>query len=184
VPVNQFTILCVCTANICRSPVAAGLLSELLGPDVQVCSAGIYARPGAAMAEPMARRLRARSSRVADFAARRLSAADLASADLVLGMTKGHRAEVVEVLPAAVRRTFTLKEFARLADTLPTDDVADGSAADRLATMVPTLARRRTPSPSSDDIADPYGRAESDYDRAFAEIDEAAWNIARAVARI
>ncbi|HET9648144.1 MAG TPA: hypothetical protein VFP34_07910 [Microlunatus sp.] len=183
-PGNEFTILCVCTANICRSPVAASLLSELLGPEIRVRSAGTYARPGAAMAEPMARRLRARSVRSADFAARRLTAADLASSDLVLGMTKGHRAEIVEVLPAAVRRTFTLKEFARLANALLTGDVADGSAAERLAAMVPLLARHRTPSPSSDDIADPYGRTEDDYDRAFAEIDEAAWTIARAVAPI
>lgn len=44
---EKFRILCVCTANICRSPVA-GLLSARLGPDVTVSSAGTFGLEGLA----------------------------------------------------------------------------------------------------------------------------------------
>jgi protein-tyrosine phosphatase len=38
----------------------------------------------------------------------------LKEADLILPMTRNQRGLVVELWPAAVRRTFTLREFARL----------------------------------------------------------------------
>ena len=39
-------IVCVCTGNTCRSPMAAALLGRLL-PGVEVTSAGLYAEDGA-----------------------------------------------------------------------------------------------------------------------------------------
>ena len=39
-------IVCVCTGNTCRSPMAAALLSRLL-PGAEVTSAGLYAEDGA-----------------------------------------------------------------------------------------------------------------------------------------
>jgi protein-tyrosine phosphatase len=41
------SVLVVCTANICRSPAAAALLTDLLGPGVRVHSAGVHALTGA-----------------------------------------------------------------------------------------------------------------------------------------
>ena len=39
-------IVCVCTGNTCRSPMAAALLGRLL-PGIEVTSAGLYAEDGA-----------------------------------------------------------------------------------------------------------------------------------------
>src|SRR5215213_437235 len=44
-------VLVVCTANICRSPTAAGLLAARLGPTVEVVSRGVRATQGAPMCE-------------------------------------------------------------------------------------------------------------------------------------
>src|SRR6476469_7218382 len=115
---DRFAILCVCTGNICRSPVAERLLAARLGPSVEVSSAGTFGVVDAPIAKPMARRLRSVGVSADSFAARRLLGSTARSADLILAMTKAHRSEVVELAPAVVRRSFTLLEFARLLEDL------------------------------------------------------------------
>ena len=53
-----FTILTVCTGNLCRSPAAERLLASKLGPTVKVSSAGTHALVGQPISEPMAALLR------------------------------------------------------------------------------------------------------------------------------
>lgn len=82
------------------------------------------------------------------FAARLLTESMISGADLVLTATREHRAAVVEESPAALRRTFSVREFARLAgqvDPVRIDEVAgaDGRAAQRLAALVPLAAAHR-----------------------------------------
>jgi protein-tyrosine phosphatase len=62
----------------------------------------------------MARLLRGNGAEVETFAAHRLTANLVREADLVLTLTRLHRSTVVDLWPAAVRRTFTLRELARL----------------------------------------------------------------------
>jgi len=179
VPDNlPFSILCVCTGNICRSPVAERLLAARLGPSVEVSSAGTFGVVDAPIAEPMARRLRSAGVCVDSFAARRLLESMVRSADLVLTLSKAHRSEVVELAPAAVRRSFTLTEFARLAQGLRPDELPTGTPAVRLQAAVPVLAARRSLSPTSDDIDDPIGRPDAVYERVFGEITAAVDRIA------
>lgn len=170
---EKFRILCVCTANICRSPVAERLLSARLGPDVTVSSAGTFGLEGSPIAPPMARRLHEIGIRADDFAARRVTVTTLLAADLILTMTRKQRSEVVGLAPATVRRVFTLPEFARLLSQLRLDDLPSGSLPERLAAAVRAVGARRSPG-TTDDIDDPYGRSEADYTRAFAEIESAA----------
>ena len=49
------------------------------------------------------------------FAARRLAPRTVASADLILAMTKEHRDAVLELAPQKLHRVFTLAEASRLA---------------------------------------------------------------------
>lgn len=179
---DRFAILCVCTGNICRSPVAERLLAARLGPSVEVSSAGTFGVVGAPIAKPMARRLRTAGVSADSFAARRLLGSMARSADLILAMTKAHRSEVVELAPAAVRRSFTLLELARLLEDLGPEELPAGPPAARLRAAVPLLAARRRPSTVSDDIDDPIGRPDSVYGRVFAEISEAVDRIAAVIA--
>ena len=106
------------------------------------------------------------------------------SADLVLTATTGHRSTVVGLVPAAIGRTFTLREFARLATAVAPhlSDLSDPAARARAA--VPAAFRERgaaagTVSPGDDDVADPIGAPRAFYVARAAEIDAAC---ARAVA--
>ena len=55
---EPFSILVVCTGNVCRSPAAERLLASKLGSTVQVASAGTHALVGQPISEPMAALLR------------------------------------------------------------------------------------------------------------------------------
>ncbi len=156
-------VLLVCTGNICRSPAAEVLLREHWGGEweVSISSAGTQAMVGSPVYSPIRRALQDRDlpdDRV--FAARQLTAEMVANADLVLVMTREHRAAVVSLYPAAVRRTFTLREFARVA-ALAAPGLAPGTVAQRLTALIPVAARLRGKSPASaadDAIEDPYGK--------------------------
>ncbi|MDD9208009.1 low molecular weight phosphatase family protein [Georgenia sp. 10Sc9-8] len=181
------TILTVCTGNICRSPAAERMLQRELGGDgtVRVASAGIGALVGEPVHPPMAELVTAGGADVDGFAARRLTEAMITDATLVLGMAREHRAAVVELRPGAVRRTFTLREFARLAETVDPAalDARAGewaSTAERLRALIPLAAARRSQvAANEDDVVDPYRRAPEVYQDAYDQIAPAVTTIAR-----
>src|SRR5215204_6047632 len=84
VPDDAFSILTVCTGNVCRSPAVERLLASKLGPTVEVASAGTHALVGHPISEPMAALLSGSGIEDQPFAARRLSEEMLKGADLVL----------------------------------------------------------------------------------------------------
>ncbi|MEV6848900.1 low molecular weight phosphatase family protein [Actinoplanes sp. NPDC051411] len=154
-----FAILHVCVGNICRSVLAERLTTlealRRFGPDtrpVQVTSAGTRARPGAPMHPYAAAALRARGAPTDHFAARRLTPVAIAAADLVLTATAAERDDVLTMLPAALDRTFTLREFARLATHLPP---AAGEPAAVVAAALGLRWRVAATDPDGDDIVDP-----------------------------
>jgi protein-tyrosine phosphatase len=170
---RPFAILCVCTGNVCRSPVAERLLAARLGPGVTVASAGTIGLVGRAIEPSMAAQLAALGVPDVGFTARKLTAADVRHADLVLGLTREHRGEAVELAPSAVRHAFTLLEFARLVGQIQPDELPDGTVANRLRIAVPLAAARRrmvTGPVDVDDVVDPYRLAQEVYDRSFSAI--------------
>src|SRR3954467_7687254 len=116
-----FTVLLVCTGNICRSALAERLgrayLEERLGEDagaVRLISAGTRAVVGSAMHPHSALVLRGYGAEAGDFRARQLTDSVAAEAGLVLTMTRAHRREVLRLAPRGLARTFTLREAADL----------------------------------------------------------------------
>ena len=172
-------IVCVCTGNVCRSPAAERLLASALGASVSVSSAGTHALVGQPMSAPMDVLVAEASADPAGFEAQVLTEAQLRGAGLVLAMTREHRSAVVELAPAAVRRCFTLREYARLLGELPPDALPEGSPSERAAASVrPAAARRRQAAQDQDDIADPYRRGDEAYRIAFDQIRAAVDQIA------
>lgn len=156
----RFRIVTVCTANVCRSPLAEALLADRLAPArFDVSSAGTRASEGVQADPQTIAALRARGLTPVDHRAQQLTPSLLASAGLVLTATRDHRREVLEVDPAALRRTFTLMEFAALADRV---DAADPAELVREAAII------RSAGPRDVDIADPVGRDDA-FHRAIAE---------------
>ena len=90
------------------------------------------------------------------------------SADLILTATQSHRSDVLSLNPRALRRTFTLREFAALCDLVQGDDPQ---------TLVAEAARRRSQAPADIDIGDPYRRSPDVHRETADQIDAAVRTI-------
>lgn len=189
----EFSVLCVCTGNICRSPVAAQWLrASLAGVDgLTIDSAGTGALVGTQMPQ-QAQALSLRySGNPSTHQPRQLVEPHVAEAQLVLAMTRDHRKRAVELWPRASRYTFTAREFARLSAGLDEPDfVAIGelpldATFDRLSAMVELVTSRRgtvdiSGEPVDDDVVDPYRRDDSVYELAGQQLAPAMAEVARA----
>ena len=156
-----FRVLMVCTGNLHRSPLAERLLTERLGSSremFRVSSAGTAASAGTPMDPVAVALLAGLGGDPCGAVARRLTAELVEDADLVLGAATEHRDAAVRLSPVwALRRAFTLREFARL---LRAEDAAGmAEPADRAAELVrAAFARRGMEGPGDDDdVDDPYG---------------------------
>ncbi|MFF3852303.1 low molecular weight phosphatase family protein [Micromonospora sp. NPDC002575] len=166
-------ILFVCHANLCRSPMAEYLAAQLMAKlPVEVASAGTDAVDGRPM-HPYAAEVAAETGRdPGEFRSRALTTAHLADAALVLTSTRRQRSACVARLPAALHRTFTLRQFGRLAGAAGTPDGADVDAL-RAAVRAATLARGllQPVAPAEDDLLDPIGGGPADFRRCAQEIE-------------
>jgi protein-tyrosine phosphatase len=181
---DVFSILTVCTGNVCRSPAVERLLGQKLGPTVSVSSAGTHALVGYPISEPMARLLRSSGVEDGAFAARRLTEKLVKEADLVLALTRAQRSLVVDLWPRAVRCTFTLREFARLLQHVDPSALHDGTPGERLRIAMPLIVATRglvRTSAEDDDVIDPYRLSDEVYATSFADIAGAVKTIAAAL---
>ncbi|WP_158583080.1 low molecular weight phosphatase family protein [Nesterenkonia natronophila] len=184
-----FTVLVICTGNVCRSPLAERLLQDgfdqsapgqfvvssagtsgLIGWDVEPKIVEIAARHGVSMS---------------GFKAREVTAQLVREADLILTMTRDHRSSIVQLVPAALRRTFTLREFERILPQVPAETAAEPSQRWHSLVALAQRHRRRPENPSFDDIVDPYGCRDKVYEQMAAELVPAVkalveWERARA----
>lgn len=193
---REFRILTVCSGNLCRSPVAEQVLRRRLGEisTVTVASAGTIARPGDSMppeAAAMSRRLGGEPSA---HRAGVLTEHAILNAQLVLAMAREHRRGVVSMVPRSTRYTFTVREFARLAEGVTDDDLAGiarlplDDEVSRLESAVTLIGSRRgmvvgPEDPFEDDVIDPFRRSEAVYAQAEAELAPALEAVARFLCR-
>ncbi|MBT2248021.1 low molecular weight phosphatase family protein [Arthrobacter sp. BHU FT2] len=191
-------ILTVCTGNICRSPVAERLLQAGLNQVVpggfEVASAGTRAMVDDPMQPISADIVRTFGGTPDGFAARQLTPRILRGVDLVLTMTSGHRGEVLQQDASMLKRTFTIREFARMLDVLDAratehpdagPDDADPLAANTtywrgLPARAAGVRHLALPAdPSENDIIDPYRRSPEVYRQMEDELAPAIISILR-----
>jgi protein-tyrosine phosphatase len=164
---TTFRVLHVCTGNICRSPLAEHLmrdgLNTRLGDQAArfvVESAGTWGHTGSPMETHALSTLAAYDLDGSAFAARELVAEHVVAADLVLGATREHRAAAVVLHPRAAARTFTLREFARLAAAVDPGTLPAADPVERARALVVAAAAQRgllpPVRPGDDDVDDPY----------------------------
>lgn len=179
-----FPILTVCIGNVCRSPQAERLLAlrlRELGVEAEVSSAGTRALVGRPMEPTSAAELVARGGEPDGFVARRLTGGLVAPAALVLTATQDVRSRVLEEEPGALRRTFTLREFAALCDRLVPGETS--AFADPRELVAEAAAQRGSVALDDPDITDPIGRSAETHARVATEIDDAVRVIASALSR-
>lgn len=182
---EHFTVLVVCLGNVCRSPLAEHLLRMRLagflgaGADaVRVTSAGVRALVGNPMDEHSAAELRRLGGDPDGFASRQLTGALVGEADLVLVATRPLRSRVLEEAPRALRRAFTILEFAALA----TADVLGQRRVSGPADLVARAAAHRSSTPLDGyDVPDPIGRPQQVHREVADLLDASCSDIARAL---
>ncbi|HYP18333.1 MAG TPA: low molecular weight protein arginine phosphatase [Opitutus sp.] len=111
------TVLVVCTANICRSPMAAGLLQHALAAQpeplrsLKVESAGVAARHGERVSENSVVALRKVGIDIASHVSRPLTQEMLNRAVAVICMTESHRAMIQLQAEPAPQHVYLFREF-------------------------------------------------------------------------
>jgi protein-tyrosine-phosphatase len=110
------SILLVCTANICRSPMAEVMLrrkleNEGMPGEWQVSSAGTWATDGIRASEMGVAVMRERGLDTGAHRSRAVTDAILAEADLILTMTSGHAEALRAEFPEARVRIRLLSEM-------------------------------------------------------------------------
>ena len=109
-------ILVACTANVCRSPMAAGLLRQRLATkklDVRhrVVSAGVWAMEDAPASENAVAVMAERGIDISDHQSHSLTTDEVAGADLILVMTHDHARMVRQTWPQYAWKVHLLSEM-------------------------------------------------------------------------
>ena len=189
----RYTVLHVCTGNICRSPMAERImvaeLSARFGAaadEIEVRGAGTYGgHAGGPMNPPAAQVLAELDIDAAGFRATWLREIQVRQADLVLVATAEHRSQVLALDQRALRRTFALKELARLAAHVPPEELPTGGPAARLGALVTLATGLRALYPAQprtlDDIGDPFGGPIAEFRQTAKEIRAAVQGILRPI---
>ncbi len=93
-------------------------LDQVLPGGFKVRSAGTRAMVGDPIQPLSAEIITAYGGNALHFAARQLTPGILRDTDLVLTMSTAHRGEVLKLDPSLLKRTFTIREFARMLEVL------------------------------------------------------------------
>jgi len=139
----MFRVLFVCTGNICRSPMATGILRKRfeqdMVPDVEVVSAGTFAQDGAPASAHGVKVCADHGIDIGGHRSQLLHRELIDGADLLLAMEAGHIYDIQRIAPNAGPEKLNL---------LGGYNIDDESAADLM-------------------IFDPIGGSEEDYLRCF-----------------
>lgn len=111
------TIVTVCTANICRSPMAEALLKHALSAQPEplrswkIVSAGVAARPGDRVSENSITALKKVGLDIKGHTSRPLTRQLLDEAVAILCMTESHRAMIQLSFDPPPRHVYLFREF-------------------------------------------------------------------------
>jgi protein-tyrosine phosphatase len=108
---DQVSILVVCTANVCRSPMAEAAFGALL-PGVKVRSAGVFANPGQLVHAYSVAAVRAAGyGEIAGHRSQLVSPEMLREADLVFCADSSHRSALLARAPFSASKLRLLGEL-------------------------------------------------------------------------
>ncbi len=157
----------VCTGNLCRSPMAEGVLRHLArerGCEIEVSSVGTWAYSGQPATDEAIEVLRAKGIDLSGHRSHPAERWALEEADVIVAMTSVHRREILDLAPGVADRIVLLKELVELAldGELPT------TSEQRIARL---LGAPRPEWRRALDLDDPIGLPIGAYERTLAHIE-------------
>ena len=177
--ITPLRVLVVCTGNICRSPLAEYALRGQLDPAVfRIASAGTRAVPNGRVPQEQVQIAESLGiTGISTHIARQVTAESIAQADLILTASRHRRRRVVRTVPSAVKYTFTIRELARVSQTITDEDLAfhmkNGNDPVRAGIAAANEIRGLAPRPSDprdDDVVDPYGHEAAVYEESARQL--------------
>ena len=107
------SVLFVCSANICRSPMAVGLLqAKVSDVDWRIESAGVWAQPGYKAARNTLKVLKQRGIDLSVHRSQPITKELVQEFDLILTMESGHKEALRAAFPQDASRIYMLSEMA------------------------------------------------------------------------
>lgn len=175
-----FSVLHVCTGNICRSPMSERILAGLTGEDVLNHGAGISAfHDGEGMHSTSMDELESRGYDYEGYKARHIERAHVEASDLILVATTGHLEYIADRFPEAVGRTFLVRSFGRMAaDLLP--ELPDGDVPTRGKALVAAADARRGDYDELS-LSDPWGMHRGAFSQVASQLEDALKAVAAAL---
>jgi len=171
-------VIVVCTGNVCRSPIAEGLMRRAtehrtIGAPITVSSAGTAGWEGSPAMPEAVEAAAERGVDISGHEATRLRPGMAAVADLVLCMAAEHRDQIAGYEPQVVDRTFTLKELVRLLEGGARAGATPAATpAARIAAAAAARAGAEASEHQDEDIADPLGLPLDGYRAIASELDD------------
>ena len=141
-------IVFVCSGNTCRSPMAAGLASQILAErlhipvdelparHILVRSAGVHAVGGMPPAADAVKVLGAMGTDIQKHRSAPLTDDLLRRADMIFTMTQAHREEIISRSPTAREKTFTLDPDGDINDPIGQGEQVYRKTAQRLEKLI------------------------------------------------
>ena len=154
---TRWTMLLICSGNTCRSPMAEGIAKHLLALQrgvepasldrmgLRVISAAAYGVPGMSAAPEAVEILAAKGVDISNHRSRALTADMIHEADVILCMTKAHRASVINMVPSAVEKTHLLDPTGEVEDPIGQGPVAYRRAASSIERALMQRLREQQP---------------------------------------
>jgi protein-tyrosine phosphatase len=163
--ISASEVLVLCTANVCRSPMAEALLADrlaTLGRAVTIRSGGMLGEGEAPRPEAITA-MAGYGLDITSHRSRRVTADDLERADLTLAVARENLRYAVVTAPAIWPRAFTISELVRrgqaIGGRLPGESLADWLARAHAGRERAALLGDS----SEDDVADPTGGPQRGY---------------------